>query len=117
MRVCTAIHRNATRREHRTLHAVVHDRERAVDDPAVRVHRHAGREVEVFGVAVEPEPVVVIRIAADGMRDRQRGLMDRVVVERREHAVNARSLRRNRRTSSSITVRCVGRFACECPQR
>ena len=41
MRVCAAIVGDAARREHRTLHAVVHDRERAVDDAAVRVHGHA----------------------------------------------------------------------------
>ena len=49
---------------------VTHDRKRGVDDAAVRVHRHAGREVEVFGVAVEPEPVVVVRVATRRMRDR-----------------------------------------------
>ena len=74
------------RREHRPLHTVVHDRERGVDDAAVRVHRHAGREVEVLGVAVEPEAVVVVRVTGRGVRDRQRGLVDRVVVEGCQHA-------------------------------
>ena len=80
-----AVGGDAARREHRTLHAVVHDRERAVDDAAVRVHGHARREVVVLGVAVEPEPVVVVRVAGRGVRDRQRRLVDRIVVERRQH--------------------------------
>ena len=67
-----AVFGNAARREHRPLHAVVHDRERAVDDAAVGVHGHARREVVVLGVAVEPEPVVVVRVAARRVRDRQR---------------------------------------------
>ena len=79
------VDRNAARREHRTLHAVVHDGERAVDDAAVRIHGHAGREVEVLGVAVEPEAVVVVRVAARGVRERQRRLVDRIVVERCQH--------------------------------
>src|SRR5262249_25425702 len=60
-----------------------------VDDAAVRIHRHPGREVIVLGVAVEPKAVVVIRIAADRVRERQRSLMNRVIVERREHARDA----------------------------
>ena len=44
---------------------------------------------EVLAVAVEPEPVVVIRVAGRRVRDRQRRLVDRVVVERCEHGSNA----------------------------
>ena len=89
-----AIGGDAARREHRTLHAVVHDRERAVDDAAVRVHGHARGEVVVLGVAVEPEPVVVVRVAGRRMRERQRRLVDRIVVERCQHDRDATSTTR-----------------------
>ena len=86
IRVCDAILGHATRREHRTLDAVGDDGEGAVDDAPVGVYGHAGREVEIFGVSVEPEPVVVVRVTGCGMRDRQRRLVDRIVVERCQHA-------------------------------
>ena len=87
------------RREHRPLDTVVNDRERGVNDPAIRVHGHPGREVEVLGVAVEPEAVVVVRVAARGVRDRQRGLVDRIVVERCQHAGDGIAQSRARRRS------------------
>ena len=78
---------HGARREHRVLDAVVHDRERGVDHAPVRVVAHGAAEEELAldVVAVEPVAVVVVGIGRDRLGDGRRGLVDRVVVERRQH--------------------------------
>ena len=66
------------------------DAERRVVDLAVRVqpHRHAEEHRACGVVAVEEVPVVVVEVSRRGMGDRLARLVDRVVVEGREHGVD-----------------------------
>src|SRR5262245_13430552 len=79
--------RDAARGVEGVLLAVAHDREAAVHDAEVRIDGGADPEVvlAVLGVAVEPVAVVGVAVAGGGLRDRLGRLMDRVVVEAREH--------------------------------
>ena len=69
------------------LLAVARDREAAVHDLEVRIERGADAEVELalVLVAVEPVAVVDVAIARRGPGDRLGRLVDRIVVELREH--------------------------------
>ena len=73
-------------REHRSLDAAVDGREGGVDDVTVRVGAEGHREVQVVAVAVKPEAVVVVRMPAAGVGEREGGLVDRIVVKRGQHA-------------------------------
>lgn len=69
------------------LDTVQDDTEGCIDNAANRVVAHAGGEEErrISVMAVEPVPVVVVRITRRGMGDRVRRRMDRKVVERAQH--------------------------------
>ena len=87
------------------LLAAAHDAEPAVHDLPVRVHREAQAEVELAVVreAVEPVAVVDVPIGGRGMRDRLGRLMDRVVVESREHG----RLNNHTRVRAAKSRRCA----------
>ena len=70
-----------------TCRSPVRTRGVGVDHAEVRVEAEAGEEERVAGAAVGVEvvPVVGVAVGADHVGHRQRGLVDRVLVERVEH--------------------------------
>ena len=70
------------------LHAVAHDADGAIHDAPVRIQAQRDPEVErsVCRKPVEPVAVVGVAVIGDRMRNRLRGLVQRVVVEAAQHA-------------------------------
>ena len=70
---------------------VVEDDDERVLDAEVRVLTHAGDQEQLVGrpVAVEVIAVVEVAITGDHVTHRQRGLVDGVVVEGRQHGSGA----------------------------
>jgi len=81
------VERATPRGVHVHLLIASHHAEGGVDHVAVRVHAEGQREEErASGVGpVEEEPVVVVRVAGRGHGQWPGGLVDGVVVERRQH--------------------------------
>ena len=71
----------------RVFDSVAHDAERAIDHTSHRVVPHCGSEKEaaVLLVAVEPIPVVVVRVSGGGMRYWVSRWMNRIVIEWGQH--------------------------------
>jgi hypothetical protein len=90
----------------------VHDAERSVDDATVGVEPERDREVVILGVAVEPEAVVVIGMAAARVRDRQRCLMHGVVVERCQHLFSSVLAYQHCRLQLKVQARVKGLASC-----
>ncbi|CAB4632297.1 unannotated protein [freshwater metagenome] len=72
------------------LNAIDNDTERGVNHAAIRVvpHGAANEKSAITITAVKEVTVVVIRIGADGLDDRVPGLMDREIVEWRDHGAS-----------------------------